>query len=162
MRTHYCGQVNESLIGQSVTVAGWVHRRRDHGGVIFIDLRDREGLLQIVVDPDAAAMFAEAEKLRNEFVIRVTGLVRARRHQIIARTLGRGLGQHRRFDIDKTRVIQIVPHRTCQLMPLAQALIHDIAAQIEVAVFQPHFFRDVFVELERQGLGAVQRFDFAS
>ena len=88
--------------------------------------------------------------------------VRARRHQIIARTLGRGLGQHRRFDIDKTRVIQIVPHRTCQLMPLAQALIHDIAAQIEVAVFQAHFFRDVFVELERQGLGAVQRFDFAS
>ena len=78
MRTHYCGQINETLIGQSVTVAGWVHRRRDHGGVIFIDLRDREGLLQIVVDPDAAAIFSEAEKLRNEFVIRVTGLVRAR------------------------------------------------------------------------------------
>src|SRR5579859_1360272 len=78
MRSHYCGQVNEKLIGTEVTVAGWVHRRRDHGGVIFIDLRDREGLLQIVFDPDAAKMFEEAGKLRNEFVIRVRGLVRAR------------------------------------------------------------------------------------
>jgi aspartyl-tRNA synthetase len=78
MRTHYCGQVNEAQIGQTVTLAGWVHRRRDHGGVIFIDLRDREGLVQIVCDPDAPALFAEAEKLRNEFVVRITGLVRAR------------------------------------------------------------------------------------
>jgi aspartyl-tRNA synthetase len=78
MRTHYCGQVNEARIGQTVTLAGWVHRRRDHGGVIFIDLRDREGLVQIVCDPDAPALFAEAEKLRNEFVVRITGLVRAR------------------------------------------------------------------------------------
>ena len=78
MRTHYCGQVQESLIGSTVTVAGWVHRRRDHGGVIFVDLRDREGLLQIVCDPDAAEVFAEAEKLRNEFVVSVAGLVRAR------------------------------------------------------------------------------------
>ena len=78
MRTHYCGQVNESLIGQTVTVAGWVHRRRDHGGVIFVDLRDREGLVQIVCDPDAREVFAEAEKLRNEFVVSITGLVRAR------------------------------------------------------------------------------------
>ena len=78
MRSHYCGQVNEQLIGQAVTVAGWVHRRRDHGGVIFVDLRDREGLLQIVFDPQAAAVFAEAERLRNEFVVRVTGTVRAR------------------------------------------------------------------------------------
>ncbi len=78
MRTHYCGQVNETLIGSTVTVAGWVHRRRDHGGVIFVDLRDREGLVQIVCDPDAAEVFAEAEKLRNEFVVSITGLVRAR------------------------------------------------------------------------------------
>jgi aspartyl-tRNA synthetase len=78
MRTHYCGQVNEAQIGQTVTLAGWVHRRRDHGGVIFVDLRDREGLVQIVCDPDAPALFAEAEKLRNEFVVRITGLVRAR------------------------------------------------------------------------------------
>ena len=78
MRSHYCGQVNEKLIGQVVTVAGWVHRRRDHGGVIFVDLRDREGLLQIVFDPQAPALFAEAERLRNEFVVRVMGRVRAR------------------------------------------------------------------------------------
>ena len=78
MRSHYCGQVNEKLVGQEVTVAGWVHRRRDHGGVIFVDLRDREGLLQIVVDPDNQAQFSEAEKLRNEFVVQVRGLVRER------------------------------------------------------------------------------------
>jgi aspartyl-tRNA synthetase len=78
MRSHYCGQVNERLAGQEVSVAGWVHRRRDHGGVIFVDLRDREGLLQVVFDPDAPAVFAEAERLRNEFVIQVRGLVRPR------------------------------------------------------------------------------------
>jgi aspartyl-tRNA synthetase len=78
MRTHYCGQVDESLTGKVVTVAGWAHRRRDHGGVIFVDLRDREGLLQIVFDPDKAAVFAMAERVRNEFVLKVTGLVRVR------------------------------------------------------------------------------------
>ncbi len=78
MRTHYCGQVNDTLVGQTVAVAGWVHRRRDHGGVIFVDLRDREGLVQIVCNPDATEVFANAEKLRNEFVVRVTGTVRER------------------------------------------------------------------------------------
>jgi aspartyl-tRNA synthetase len=78
MRTHYCGEVNEHLVGSTVSVAGWVHRRRDHGGVIFVDLRDREGLLQVVFDPDAAAVFAEAERLRGEWVVKVTGLVRPR------------------------------------------------------------------------------------
>ncbi len=78
MRSHYCGQVDAVLAGKEVTVAGWVHRRRDHGGVIFVDLRDREGLLQVVFDPDEAAVFAQAERLRNEFVIRVKGQVRAR------------------------------------------------------------------------------------
>ncbi len=78
MRSHYCGQVDEQLLGREVTVAGWVHRRRDHGGVIFVDLRDREGLLQIVFHPEAAAVFAEAERLRNEFVVSVTGTVRER------------------------------------------------------------------------------------
>jgi len=78
MRTHYCGHVEDSLAGQIVTVAGWAQRRRDHGGVIFVDLRDREGLLQIVFDPDRAAVFAQAERVRNEYVLKVTGLVRAR------------------------------------------------------------------------------------
>jgi aspartyl-tRNA synthetase len=78
MRSHYCGQVDESLIGEEIAVCGWVHRRRDHGGVIFIDLRDREGLLQIVFDPDRADIFAEAERIRGEFVLAVKGLVRQR------------------------------------------------------------------------------------
>src|SRR5689334_14008769 len=78
MRTHYCGQVNEALAGQEVSVAGWVHRRRDHGGVIFIDLRDREGLLQLVFEPDTREMFANAERLRSEFCIHVKGKVRPR------------------------------------------------------------------------------------
>ena len=78
MRTHYCGHVNDKLIGQEVTVAGWVHRRRDHGGVIFVDLRDREGLLQVVFDPDVPEVFSEAERLRNEYVVSVKGRVRAR------------------------------------------------------------------------------------
>jgi len=78
MRTHYCGDVNERLVGSTVEVAGWVSRRRDHGGVIFVDLRDRDGLLQVVFDPDAADVFAEAERLRGEWVIKVTGTVRPR------------------------------------------------------------------------------------
>ena len=78
MRSHYCGNVNETLIGRELTVAGWVHRRRDHGGVIFVDLRDREGLLQVVFDPDRPQVFKEAERLRNEFVVSVRGRVRAR------------------------------------------------------------------------------------
>jgi len=78
MRSHYCGQVAEALIGQEVSVTGWVHRRRDHGGVIFVDLRDREGLLQIVFDPDRPDIFAEAERLRSEYVLAVKGVVRRR------------------------------------------------------------------------------------
>ena len=78
MRSHFCGHVTEALIGQTVTVCGWVNRRRDHGGVIFVDLRDREGLLQIVVDPDTVDAFATAEQIRNEYVMRITGRVRER------------------------------------------------------------------------------------
>jgi len=77
-RTHYCGQVSASLVGQPVAVAGWVQRRRDHGGVIFVDLRDREGVVQVVCNPDSPVVFANAEKLRNEFVVQVQGSVRAR------------------------------------------------------------------------------------
>jgi len=78
MRSHYCGEINESLVGQEIEVCGWVHRRRDHGGVIFIDLRDREGVLQVVFDPDRPEIFAEAERIRSEYVLRVKGLVRPR------------------------------------------------------------------------------------
>jgi aspartyl-tRNA synthetase len=78
MRSHQCGQVTEALVGQQVTLAGWVNRRRDHGGVIFIDLRDRDGFVQVVCDPDRADMFKMAEQVRNEFCIQIIGLVRAR------------------------------------------------------------------------------------
>jgi len=78
MRSHYCGQLSRSQIGEDITVAGWVHRRRDHGGVIFVDLRDREGLLQIVFDPDTAEIFAAAERIRGEYVLSVRGRLRER------------------------------------------------------------------------------------
>ncbi|MFM8624871.1 MAG: aspartate--tRNA ligase [Betaproteobacteria bacterium] len=78
MRSHYCGLVTEALLGQTVSLCGWVNRRRDHGGVIFVDLRDREGSVQVVCDPDRPEMFKAAESLRNEFCIQVKGLVRTR------------------------------------------------------------------------------------
>ncbi|MDD5392829.1 MAG: aspartate--tRNA ligase [Thiothrix sp.] len=78
MRSHYCGQVDEALLDQQVTLCGWVNRRRDHGGVIFIDLRDREGLVQVVFDPDRAEVFKTAERARNEYVLQVVGKVRRR------------------------------------------------------------------------------------
>ena len=83
MRTHYCGEIDESLDGQEIEVCGWVHRRRDHGGVIFIDLRDREGLLQIVFDPDRPEIFAEAERIRSEYVLKIKGRVRPRPEGLI-------------------------------------------------------------------------------
>src|SRR5258706_7508993 len=78
MRTEYCGNTDTRFLGQAVTLYGWAHRRRDHGGVIFIDLRDREGLVQVVSDPDRQETFAVADRVRNEFVLRVTGVVRRR------------------------------------------------------------------------------------
>ncbi|MFG1491800.1 OB-fold nucleic acid binding domain-containing protein, partial [Oceanospirillum sp. HFRX-1_2] len=78
MRSHYCGELNEAHIGEEVTLCGWVHRRRDHGGVIFLDLRDRDGLTQVVVDPDTVEAFATADKSRSEYVLQIKGLVRAR------------------------------------------------------------------------------------
>ena len=78
MRSHYCGELNETFVDQEVTLCGWVHRRRDHGGVIFLDVRDREGIAQVVYDPDIEESFAIAESVRNEFVIQLTGKVRLR------------------------------------------------------------------------------------
>ncbi|WP_110656121.1 aspartate--tRNA ligase [Salinicola halimionae] len=78
MRSHYCGRLNESLIDHEVTLCGWVHRRRDHGGVIFLDMRDRDGIAQVVVDPDTAEAFANADRARNEYVLRIVGRIRLR------------------------------------------------------------------------------------
>jgi aspartyl-tRNA synthetase len=90
MRTHYCAELSAALVGQQVTLAGWAHRRRDHGGVIFIDLRDREGLAQVVCDPDRAEAFATADRVRSEFVLRVSGRVRARPEGTVNPTLASG------------------------------------------------------------------------
>jgi aspartyl-tRNA synthetase len=78
MRTDYCGLIDTKHLNRTITLYGWVHRRRDHGGVIFVDLRDREGLVQVVCDPDNADAFGIAEKIRNEFVLKVEGRVRHR------------------------------------------------------------------------------------
>jgi aspartyl-tRNA synthetase len=78
MRTHYCGALNTAHVNQTVVICGWVHRRRDHGGVIFLDMRDRDGISQVVIDPDTAESFARAEQVRSEYVLKITGLVRAR------------------------------------------------------------------------------------
>jgi len=90
MRSHYCGLVTDALMGQSVSLCGWVNRRRDHGGVIFVDLRDREGYVQVVCDPDRAEMFKTAEGLRNEFCVQVKGLVRARPEGTVNESLKSG------------------------------------------------------------------------
>ena len=78
MRTHYCGELNSKLLGEEVSLCGWVHNRRDHGGVIFIDLRDFKGKAQIVIDPDTPESFSIAENVRSEYVLKVTGVVRER------------------------------------------------------------------------------------
>lgn len=90
MRSYYCGELNETHVDQEVTLCGWVHRRRDHGGVIFLDLRDREGIAQVVFDPDTAESFAAAEGVRNEFVLKVKGRVRLRPEGTINKDMGTG------------------------------------------------------------------------
>ena len=90
MRSHYCGEITEDLNDQTVEISGWVHRRRDHGGVIFFDMRDREGLVQVVFDPDIPDMFEIAESVRNEFVLRITGRVRGRPEGTINENLRTG------------------------------------------------------------------------
>ena len=90
MRTHYCGQVTETSLDSEVTVCGWVHRRRDHGGVIFIDLRDHTGLIQIVANPETEKLFKVAESCRNEFVLKVCGSIRRRPEGTINKDLPTG------------------------------------------------------------------------
>ena len=90
MRSNYCGELNESFVDQEVQLCGWVHRRRDHGGVIFLDVRDREGIAQVVYGPDTVESFAIAEGVRNEFVVRVTGIVRLRPEGTVNNDMGTG------------------------------------------------------------------------
>lgn len=109
MRTQYCGQVTEVFVDQSVTVAGWVHRRRDHGGVIFIDLRDREGLVQVVVNPDTADIFAKAERLRAECVLKITGTVVMRTQETINPNMATGKIELVATDIDVLSMAEPIP-----------------------------------------------------
>ena len=108
-RTDYCGRIDRRHLGTAVTLMGWVHRRRDHGGVIFVDLRDREGLVQIVFNPDRAGTFAAAESLRNEFVIRVTGQVRLRPEGGANPNLGSGEIEVLAHDVDILNTAQTPP-----------------------------------------------------
>ncbi|MBD3649160.1 MAG: aspartate--tRNA ligase [Pseudomonadales bacterium] len=91
MRSHYCGQIRDSHIGEEVSLCGWVHRRRDHGGVIFLDLRDHEGIVQVVFDPDTEESFALADQVRNEFVLQITGKVRARDEAMVNPRMDTGM-----------------------------------------------------------------------
>ena len=145
MRTHTCGQVTETLIGQAVAVAGWVHRRRDHGGVIFVDLRDREGLVQIVCNPDAAEVFANAEKLRNEFVVRVTGMVRERPAGTVNANLASG-----RVEIVATAV---------EILNRADPLPFQLDEQVSEEVRLRYRYLDLRRELERERINAVEDLD---
>ncbi|MCW9028053.1 MAG: OB-fold nucleic acid binding domain-containing protein, partial [Kangiella sp.] len=90
MRSHYCGELSKNEVNQSVTLSGWVHRRRDLGGLIFLQVRDRSGLIQVVIDPDFKELFATAEQLRNEFVIQVKGQVRARPEEMVNKNMTTG------------------------------------------------------------------------
>ena len=95
MRSIYCGELNTAHLDQEVTLCGWVHRRRDHGGVIFVDLRDHTGLVQVVFDPDTPEVFATAERLRNEYVLQVRGRVRNRPEGTVNKELNTSWFQRR-------------------------------------------------------------------
>ena len=102
MRSHYCGELNTTHVGEQVELCGWVHRRRDHGGVIFLDIRDRAGIIQVVYDPDTVDSFATADKVRNEYVLRMTGLVRLRPEGTVNPDMATGevevLGVERKYE----------------------------------------------------------------
>ena len=111
MRSHYCGVVDETLLDQEVTLCGWANRRRDHGGVIFVDLRDREGLVQVVFNPDDPEMFVQAEAIRNEYVLQITGKVRARPEGTVNNDLRTG-----KIEINVTKLVVLNASETPPFM----------------------------------------------
>ena len=120
MRTHYCGQVNESLIDDTVEICGWVHRRRDHGGVIFIDLRDREGLVQCVFRPENKAIFTVAETVRNEYVLKISGNVCHRPEGTVNENLPSG---HVEIDVTELVILnesEAVPFRIDEYQDISE------------------------------------------
>ncbi|KTC86811.1 aspartate--tRNA ligase [Legionella brunensis] len=112
MRSHYCTSIHESMIGQSVNVCGWVHNRRDHGGVIFLDIRDRSGLVQVVYEPEFATVFAIAEKLRHEYVVQITGTVRNRPEGMINDKMATG-----RIEVLGTELVILNQSKTPPFLP---------------------------------------------
>ncbi|MCL4144753.1 UNVERIFIED_CONTAM: hypothetical protein GTU68_028304 [Idotea baltica] len=109
MRSHYCGQLNESLNGQKVVLCGWVHRRRDHGGVIFLDIRDREGLAQVVFNPDQESVFAIADSVRSEYVVKISGTVRLRPNDAANKNLSSGAIEVVGLEIDVINESDVPP-----------------------------------------------------
>lgn len=122
MRSHYCGKLQAQLIGQEVQLAGWVHRRRDHGGVIFIDLRDREGRVQVVFDPDRAEAFALAEKLRSEFVVQIKGLVRARPEGTVNTDLATGEVEVLALELTLINAAEPLPFQIDDYQPVGEEI----------------------------------------
>ncbi len=162
MRSHYCGHVNEQLIGQEISVCGWVHHRRDHGGVIFIDLRDREGVLQAVIDPDTATAFALAERVRSEYVLRATGMVRARPVGTVNANLPTGgvevllhtleilnTAQTPPFQLDDVSVQEELRLRYRYIDLRTERMRNNILLRARVARFFRHFLDDAgFLDIE--------------
>ena len=124
MRTMYCGQVNETHVGQQVELCGWVNRRRDLGGVIFIDLRDREGVVQVVYDPDVEAIFELASQLRNEFCVKITGKVRAREERQINKDMATGAIEVLGLDLEIINKADVLPLDFNQVNTEEQRLKH--------------------------------------
>ena len=109
MRTHFCGELNKSFLEKEVILCGWVNRRRDHGGVIFLDLRDKIGLAQIVINPETKETFKLAESIRNEFVLKITGKVIARDSEMINRKISTGEIEVRANEIEILNTSKPIP-----------------------------------------------------
>jgi aspartyl-tRNA synthetase len=122
MRSHYCGHLNESLINEQVELCGWVHRRRDHGGLIFIDLRDREGLVQVVFDPSQKGSFKIAEGLRSEYVVQVRGQVRHRPEGTVNLKLATGRVEVIAQDITILNTAETPPFRIDEYVEVSEDL----------------------------------------
>jgi len=162
MRTHYCGHLNESLIGETVTLCGWVHHRRDHGGVIFIDLRDREGLVQIVIDPEMVEAFALAEQVRTEFVLRIQGTVRHRPDGTENPTLATGqvevvsqlidilnAAETPPFQLDETHLSEEIRLRYRYIDLRRPQMLARIQLRAKITAFLRHFLDEQgFLEIE--------------
>ena len=162
MRSHYCGQLNSSLLDREVELCGWVHKRRDHGGVIFIDLRDREGIAQIVFDPEQPGPFAVADSVRNEYVLRITGKIRQRPEGTMNKDLPTGeievlaqtieiLNKARTppFQLDDENVADDTRLRYRYIDPRRPQMLHNMRLRAKVArILRNYLDEKGFIEIE--------------